>query len=353
MEGLRAAVSAALNYGLAAIELGEERAPLVPAELLAQARVAARSGVSLDTVLRRYFAGYTLLSDFLIQEVEDGDLLSHAVLQRVMRGPASVFDRLVSAVTDEYTREASGRFSSTEERRAERVRGLLAGELLDTSELAYELDAWHLGVLAVGLGADEAIRGLAATLDRRLLLVHDGEGAVWAWLGGRHRVDPQEIECLESSGWPVQVSLAVGEPARGLSGWRLTHRQARAALPVALRRPASIVRYADVALLASILQDDLLTASLQGLYLEPLSNEPDGGEVLRETLRAYFAAERNISSAAAAIGVSRRTVANRLRTVEERLGCSLRTISTEVEVALRIHDLTPTGAGGGSEAGDR
>ena len=37
-------------------------APPPPAALLAQARLAARSGVGLDTVLRRYFAGHTLLA---------------------------------------------------------------------------------------------------------------------------------------------------------------------------------------------------------------------------------------------------------------------------------------------------
>lgn len=63
VDGLRAAVSAALDFGLAAIERGERRAPPIPAALLAQARVAARSGVGLDTVLRRYYAGHSLLDN--------------------------------------------------------------------------------------------------------------------------------------------------------------------------------------------------------------------------------------------------------------------------------------------------
>jgi hypothetical protein len=33
-------------------------------------RLAARKGVRLDTVLRRYLAGYTLFGDFLIEETE-------------------------------------------------------------------------------------------------------------------------------------------------------------------------------------------------------------------------------------------------------------------------------------------
>ena len=118
--------------------------------------------------------------------------------------------------------------------------------------------------------------------------------------------------------------MTVGEPGEGLSGWRFSHRQAKAALPVAERRGQAVVRYADVALLASILRDDLLATSLRQLYLEPLERARDGGKVARETLRAYFAAERNISSTAAALGVDRRTVTNRIRAIEDLFGRPLR-----------------------------
>jgi len=92
--------------------------------LLAQARLAARNGVSLDTVLRHYFAGYTLLGDFLTQEAGDGDLLRGATFQDVMRAQAILFDRLVA---DEYRREEVGRLDSAEQRRTERIQRLLSG----------------------------------------------------------------------------------------------------------------------------------------------------------------------------------------------------------------------------------
>ena len=167
------------------------------------------------------------------------------------------------------------------------------------------------------------MRDLGGSFDCRVLVVPPGEGAVWAWLGARRRLDPAELEGLAAEDWPPRVSLAIGEPGQGLAGWRLTHQQALAALPVALRSGQTVVRYTDVALLASILQDDLLAASLRELYLDPLSDERDGGETLRRTLRAYISSERNLTSAAAALGVSRRTVANRLRSVETKIGRSL------------------------------
>ena len=339
LEGLRMAIAAAIDYSFAGIERSEERVPPVPAALLTQARLAARSGVSLDTVLRRYFAGYTLLGDFLMREAEEGGLLHDEALQRVLRAQAALFDHLIAAVTEEYGREAKGRVDSVEGRRTERVRRLLAGELLDTSELRYDFEACHLGLIAAGRGAREAIRALATTLDCRLLLIRRDEGTLWAWLGGRRQVDPEDLERIVSETWPAHLPLALGEPAESLPGWRLTHQQARAALPIALRSPEAFTRYAEVALLASMLQDNLLATSLRELYLVPLSKERDGGETLRETLRAYFAAERNVSSAAAALGVSRQTVVNRLRSIEERLGCPLGGCAAEMEAALRLEGL--------------
>jgi PucR C-terminal helix-turn-helix domain/GGDEF-like domain len=338
LDGQRMAVAAAVEYGLAAIELGAERTPEVPAIFHSHARLTARSGVSLDTMLRRYFAGYTLLGDFLVREAE-ACAVHGSVLQCVMRGMATVFERLLTTMTEEYMREANSGLSSSEERFAARVRRLLDGELIDTSEFDYEFDAWHVGVLAVGEDAPAAVRALAGALDRRLLLVSGGERPVWAWFGGRRKIATTELERVLKSTWPRGVSLAIGEPAEGLPGWRLTHEQARAVLPVAMRSPDTYIRYADAALLASMLQDDLLATSLRELYLMPLAGERDGGEILRQTLRAYFAADRNASSAAAALGVSRHTVANRLRLVEERIGKQLNVAGGELEAALRLEEL--------------
>lgn len=337
-EGLRTAVTASLDYGLAAIERSDERAPSVPAVLLVQARTAARLGVSLDTVLRRYFAGYALLGDFLLEEAEKGGLMGSG-LKSLMGTQAALFDRLLAVVSDEYARAAETKRGTAEERRAERVQRLLAGEPIDTSGIDYDFDGHHLGAIATGEGAYEAVRELAGSLDCRPLVICRDEGVVWAWLGSRRGLKPVELEKLASDRWPTHLPLAIGEPARGISGWRFTYQQARAALPIAVRRTEGLVRYADVALLTSMLQDDLLCTSLRELYLAPLAEGRDGGVALRETLRAYFAVGRNLSSAAAQLGVSRRTVANRLRSAEAMLDRPLGPVMTQIEAALVLDDL--------------
>jgi PucR C-terminal helix-turn-helix domain/GGDEF-like domain len=334
LQGLRAAIGVAVDFGLEVIERGEERAPPPPPVLLAQARLAARYGIGLDTVLRRYSAGYVLLTDYLVEEAGRQGLRG-AELQRLLRAQA-VLDRLLAAVGEEYSREAAERPSSSEERRAERVERLLAGELLDTSDLAYELGCSHLAAIASGEGAREALRELASTFGARLLSVRREDGMLWAWLGSREPLEMCALHRYATERWPAGVRAVIGEQGEGLEGWRLSHRQAKAALPVAQRSPEPFLRYVDVALLAAVLQDELLATSLRKLYLEPLEAERDGGKVAIETLRAYFAAGRNVSSAAAALGVSRQAVGNRLRAVEATVGRPLSSCGPELEAALGL-----------------
>ena len=338
-EGLRAAVPLAVDYSLEAIERTEANPPPIPTALRAQARVAARAGIALEVVLRRYFAGYTLLGDFLIEEVDGAGMRRGADLQRLLRLLAASFDRLLAAVGEEYRQEASAPARGAERRRAELIERLLAGEPLEGKELDYDLNLHHVGLVAKGPEAAEAMRELAISVDRRLLLLEREDGTVWGWLGGRDRLDPAELLRRASTALPPGLRLAVGESGEGLGAWRLSHRQAKAALPIAVCGPSSLICYGEVILLAATMRDDLLASSLRKGYLEPLARERDGGRVLRNTLRAYLSARGNVSSAAAALGIRRQTVKARLRTVEALLGRDFTACTAEIELALDLDEL--------------
>ncbi len=367
VEGLRTAVAAAVDYGLAGVgEDGGRTSVAVPREAIVQAKLAARSGVSLDAVLQRYIVGHALLWDYVMEEADRAGPPGGA-LREMSRAQSMLLERMTAAVASEYGRERERVGRSREQRLAESVRALLAdervAELVDAAgeghdrELGYELQAEHLGVIARGARALETVRELAGMLDRQLLSVAQGEATVWAWLGGQRpllmtdlrrvlsgREGPtrEQRERRARSGErssPAAVSLAVGEPARGLAGWRATHRQAQAALVVALRRPAALTCYADVALLAAALKDEALARALLDIYIAPLGDAANGKSVLGETLRAYLAVERNASSAAARLKVARSTVEKRLRIAEERLGRPLHPCPVELEVALQLDAL--------------
>jgi hypothetical protein len=336
--GLSLAIAAAIEYEIATVELGERRAGPAPLALLSQARLAARHGVSLGTMHRRYIAGKHVLSKALLEETRHQKGLRSADLESLLLSQAAVVDRLLAQLEDEYEREARLRPGNARDRLAERVKQLLAGEPIDTSDLPYDFDHHHVGLVTEGDKAPAAIRDLAKELNGRPLIVHPGGQAVWAWVGTRRLVCHRRLDRAIASAWSTASPVAIGEPAQGLVGWRLTHRQARAVRPRATRGPNHVVRYADNAIVAAIERDTVLAASLRELYLAPLGEGSQGAR-LRKTLRAYFAADRNGQSAASELGVSRQTVANHLRSIEKKLGRQLTTCGADIEIALRLSEV--------------
>lgn len=350
--GMRAAIMALIDYGLDGI--GEEATgwerPIPPA-VAAQARRAARHGVSLGSVMRRYIAGSRTLGEFIAEEAERSRLsIQGPALHHLRTTQEALLEHVTAAIEHEYDQELERVASSPEQRRAELVDRLLAGKPADASALA-ELDyafenAWHVGIIATGERpkTDRVLADLARGLRLSVLLVPRADGTTWAWLGGRE-VPPTDIERRLSTKAPSAIVLAIGEAAHGVAGWRLTHQEARRAFPVALRQPQELTRYSAVALLAAALRDDVLARLLTEHYLSPLNGS------LRNTLRAYLVSEHNVSTAAAALGVDRGTVGRRLRTIERRLGRSLITCHAEIEIALRLEQLEKTPSNGSTTPG--
>jgi AcrR family transcriptional regulator len=125
LAGLHAAVAAALEYVLTGIELGEEGVGQVPTVALEQARRAARVGVGLDTVLRRYVVGLAILEDSMMREAEQeedwvprigsrglgpADWIppTPSALREVLARMSALVDRLITAVSRAYGEEIEG-----------------------------------------------------------------------------------------------------------------------------------------------------------------------------------------------------------------------------------------------------
>jgi hypothetical protein len=253
-----------------------------------------------------------------------------------------LLERLVSSITCEYVGQLECVVNPSERSRGELVQGLLDGAIVDISLLDYEVEAWHVGVIARGAMAKRALRVLAVDLGCRLLAVERGDDIVWGWFGGQRRLAACDIErVLLSADWSVEVALAVGEPAQGIYGWRQTHWQALETLKV-LRARRGFLSYADAMILGLVLQNDLAARSLRNIYLVPLGPCRGQGMVARRTLRAYFKAGGNAVAAGTELGVTSKTIRRRLREIEQRIGRLLVTCSAELEIALRLEDLEDT-----------
>lgn len=296
----------------------------------------------------------TQAPDITAKESGAGDAESTAGLHAAVKAALDhtlagieLVQRLVIEISDAHSNDALRAGHTPAQPLAARVRVLLANNLGEQAadaaaavNLDYPLEREHIAIIAKGPGARTTLLGLARQLDRRLLTVdHDNE-TVWGWLAGTRQLQIAQLQHALATHPPASdLALAVGEPAHGLSGWRLTHYQAQAALTVAQHHPTQLTRYADVALLAAVLKDQTLTETLTNTYLMPLEDHRGSGPALRQTLRTYLAANQNITSTAAALKVARSTIEHRLQTIETRLNKTLQPHPPELTTALQLDGL--------------
>lgn len=333
LKGLREAVSRGVEYGIEVLVASERLTPAAPLPLVSQARLAARQGIDLDMVVRRYLVAKTLLGEFMLAEAARIGLDDLVVIRDLLAAHERALDHILTQATTEYQREIEAAKSMPDFRVADCVRRLLEGEPVDTTLLNYDLELNHLGLVILAPDAKPQLRQLAKTLGGRLLSVTVSQSVVWAWIGTGEPVDPAEITNWAKAGWSDSAPLGIGEPAAGPNGWRKSHGQARAAAQLAAMASGSSVRYRDIALLTTAARDPLFLASVAELYLRPL------GPKDRETLRAYFRAGSNGSTAAAVLGVTRQTVAKRLEAIEEQIGQPVAECADVLHTALRLEAL--------------
>jgi hypothetical protein len=160
---------------------------------------------------------------------------------------------------------------------------------------------------------------------------------VWAWFGGHAELTVAEFKHLLTANGRLDASLAIGEPGRGLEGWRQTHREAKLALLIARHETSGFTRCADVLPVVGALQNEAIVGMYERVYILPLNGLHRRGQPVRKTLRAFFKHGRNASSAGDAINVSGRTVENHLNDARRVLDAPLNL--TGLEIALRLEEL--------------
>jgi hypothetical protein len=334
LHGFRGALQAAIAYGLLGVELGANETPPTPEPLLAQVRLAARTGVPVGVVLRRYTVGCNQLTDFVVAEAERDRQNRAAHFRIVLQELARLFERMLDDLDQEYARQARPTPGSLNLQLVERLQRRLAGEPVALGDINYNFDGHHVGAVAEGDKAIEALRSIAKAIDGRLLAVCPHNEVVWAWLGTRQRLECGRLFSKVVKSWPTGQPIALGEPGRGAAGWCLTHEQALEAFPFALRDDGRHARYAEIAVRAAVERDRLASTSLRQLSRALVADDREGDHSLSTTLKVYLDSGRNAASAGAALGLTRQTISNHLKRIEKRLDRSLTVNTADIEIAL-------------------
>jgi hypothetical protein len=336
--------SARINVGrwIAGLRDGFVLPTECPPEVNRTARMAVDFGVPLEGSVQIYRTGMSAGWEAFYAEVEALELSDAERRALIRRGSRYLFDysdRCAWWVSTRHRRELDRRLRSEEHRRIQVVRDLLDSGDPELEPLGYRLDAEHLAVIARGETAEAAVHALAHELGGPFLAVAADGDTWWAWLHWPGDRDATARRRLLHFRPPTGTSIAVGGPAPGRDGFRDAHGEAQQAHRVALRRPSPVTLYDDVALEALAAEDEARARSFVIRELGELGDDDERTAILRETLRAYLAVAQNGSSAAALLGVHERTVANRLRAIEERLGRPVSTRHAELDTALRLYEL--------------
>ncbi|WP_320668522.1 PucR family transcriptional regulator [Patulibacter defluvii] len=315
-----------------------------PPAAVEEARESARAGMSLVAGLQTYRIGQAVVWDAMldaIDRLEEDDPAARSAALRTASARAFAFvDAIVPHVMEVYTRERDRLLRSREQRRVQLVRDLLDGEHVDSGELGYDLIGRHRAAIAWGPGSEAELTRLAAALRTPVLVVAVGGQTAWGWLGAGADDDRALRAALEP--WPGR--LAFGRADTGPEGFRRSHGQARAAHRIGAATGDPLTCFDDVALESVMLADEEAARAFVAAELARLDDGRDGAK-LRETLSAYFACGFNASAAAALLGVNDRTIAYRLRSIEQRLGRPVRRRQTELQAAIRLERVLRAGAG--------
>lgn len=311
------------------------------AEAAREASAAAQAGVDLLELIHTYRVLQSSMWDILLNLTTElvPDASEQLDVQKwVSRLQHSWHDTAVANVIDAYRSEQHRFFYKSEGRQLRNeVREFIAGRRLLPPSASYDFEGQHLSVVTWGHNPKEAIQtaGKAFGATKQLVLESTG-GTFLGWLAVID--DPRIIGQLRPEDLPDGTHLAIGSVISGFDGFRQSYQRAWRAYRVGLLTGAKLTSYADVALEAIFTTDIQAVRDLVALQLGPLLADPRR-DVLCETLSAYFTSGFNAVSAAGTLQVHERTVAYRLRSIEERLGVTVSERHVELLVALRLHSL--------------
>ena len=336
------------------IDLDQADAPPAAIEY---ARRLAQRGVPVAELLRAYRVGQACFMQWCYRELaaQARDLpTAFAAAMQLTESTFGYIDRVSEHILTAYVRERDQWVRNTVAVRAAQVRSLLAGGPIEANRveptLGYRLRQHHLGIVAwvEGVARNEGtlveLERMAGRLaDRvsagaRALFVSRDESSAFIWvpLGSENVLRTDAFD-----GTPpvpdAAVRLAVGDPAEGPEGFRVTIREALRAHAVALiAGPAAprVIRFAEVAPVTLLAEDISAARGWVSRALGPLAAEDDQTARLRETLHVFLSTGGSYQETAERLSLHKNTVFYRVRKAQEVRGRKVADDRFVVELAL-------------------
>ncbi len=345
-----ASVEANVRVQLTAWAAGQDPTDAHPPEpAIAYARLYAREGRELSTLLRAYRVGQEELLRILRHELE-ALLPAERLIDAIDAVSALVFtynDAVLAHLERVFEEEREACRQNAVALRRQTIAAIFGGAEVDPAEasrqLGYDLNRRHLG--AVLWDADEA--DLLAAADRigeqlgagRHLAHPLGSHSLAVWFGTWSELDPAAIVP------PAGVRCATGRAGAGYAGFRATHLEARQAQRIASTCAIddAHVEHARVALAGVLCADPEAARAFARAELGPLleGKRPDALARLRETLGVYFEELASVSRTARRLGVHENTVQYRLHGAADLLERPLDERPLELQAALAIARFFP------------
>ncbi|MDI2031792.1 helix-turn-helix domain-containing protein [Saccharopolyspora sp. TS4A08] len=329
-----------------------------PAAAMEYARRLAQHGVPVNALVRAYRLGQRTLLDIALSEVEVTNLdanLRLSVAHRIVSVVSDYIDWISQQVVDVYEHERERWLATRSSLRTVRVRELLREEDAPAPEteadIGYAMGQQHLAVILwlpdTGkeriADLEQAAHAIAhcAGARRSPLFVAFDRVSGWAWipLGGRSTIDRSQIRsCVAERA--DSLSVAVGTPAHGHSGFRESHQRAQLAHDIALLSDAAdrrITFYDEpglptIALLSKNIEE---TKRWVAEILGPLAANTDSAQRLRCTLREFLSRGSSHKAAAEVLNLHYNTVKYRIKKAEDERRRPIGTDRLDVELALQ------------------
>lgn len=325
------------------------------------AQDGAQHGIPLTALTRSYRLAHAAISRHV-----NGILESHAetagelnlATRLVSEWMFAYVDAALCLVEDVYAAERDRWLRSAAAKQSETIDTILAGQPIDsevaTRRLRYEVRRVHIAAIAwldfheEGCNSqailESAIRDIAAMIGDQRPLVHSlGILSVAAWISSHSDVPSTVLDELRfRTAAAPGVRVAIGEPARGIAGFRASHFEALEAQRIARlagRSVGSVTRYANIVLRALVTVDIAQARAFVQRELGRLGATDETTRRLAATLRAYLDENCSRGRTARRLHVHENTVAYRIRQAQELLGRPLERRNLELRVALTLSDL--------------